>query len=104
MRQLASGVEVPSPAQGECQSGSVFVLVDYAAEDVTAADRRTMAWRCARLGHGQVEAAVRTGAVVVAYVLAEHRLRALTAGDDEEMVQAVLADSAHPALGEGVRD
>src|SRR6266496_993431 len=40
--------------------------------------------------------------VVVAAVDAEHVLE-MTAAEDEDSVEAVSADCAHPALGEGVR-
>ena len=70
-------------------SSSAFVLVDDAAEEIFAADRPTMAGPCARRGHGDMEDAVRSGPVVVANVLAEHRLE-LTAREDKELVQAVL--------------
>ena len=39
--------------------------------------------------------------VVVAAVDAEHVLE-MTAAEDEDSVEAVSADCAHPALGEGV--
>lgn len=48
------------------------------------------------------EPAVGTDSVVVAHVLGEHHLEMAT-GDDEEVVEAVLTDGAHEALGKGVR-
>jgi hypothetical protein len=68
-----------------------------------AVDRPTAAWLRARLGHGELQASVRSGPVVRAHALAKHRLE-LTARHDEELVQAVLSGCPHPTLGERVGD
>ena len=77
--------------------------MDDATEDVIAADRPSMAGPCARSGHSEMEAAVRSSPVVMAHVPAKHP-RELTATCDEELVEAVLSGCPHPTLGERVRD
>ena len=84
--------------------GSV-VLVDEAAEDVTALDIENGAadesagvgpvWLC------QVEASVRTLPVVMGHVGAQDLL-GVAAAEDQEVIEALIAHRAHPALGVGV--
>ena len=50
---------------------------------------------------GELEAAMRPGRVVVVEVLGEDRLQ-VAARENEQVVEAVLADGADPALGERV--
>jgi len=76
--------------------------VDEPAEEVTAADDalclsgRVLPW------WREVEAAMRATLVVVRDVLGKGSLE-VTPGDHEQVVKAVLADGAHPTLGERVR-
>ena len=71
--------------------------MDDAAEDVVtddgAADDRS-SWVGDRLG--ELKAAVWSRLVVVADVLGEHLVE-VSSGDDEEMVEALLADGADEA-------
>ena len=80
-------------------SSSALVLVDHATEDVLAANRPALAVLSAWIGHGELQASVRPGLVVVTQVLAKHPLK-LTARQDQEVVQAVLSGGPHPALGD----
>jgi hypothetical protein len=57
--------------------------------------------RVAAVGREEVERAVRPVLVVVAAVDAEHVLE-VAASEDEDPVEAVGAERAHPALGVGV--
>ena len=77
--------------------------MDDGTEDVIAADGLTVAGPCGPSGHSETEAAVRSGPVVIAHVLAKHRLE-LTPTCDEELVEAVLSGCPHPTLGERVCD
>jgi hypothetical protein len=56
----------------------------------------------AAVGRQEFQRTMRPVFVVVAAVDAEHVLE-MTAADDEDPVEAVGADCAHPTLGEGVR-
>lgn len=83
------------------RSGGAPVLVDDPAKDIVAMDRARE--RGARgLGQPEPEPAVKAGFVVMAEVLGEDGLE-LAAGEDEQVVQALLAYSPHPALGVRVR-
>src|ERR1035437_3125238 len=83
--------------------GRPVVLVDDAAEDVATSDGLA-ADRCHRTRDrlGELKAAVWSRLVVVADVLGEHLVE-VSSGDDEEMVEALLADGADEALGVRVR-
>ena len=69
-----TGQQAPSPGP----SGSAFVLVDDAAQDVVANNLATVVRRGVGLGHSQMEASVGTGPVIVPDVLAKHRLELTT--------------------------
>jgi len=71
--------------------------VDDAAEDVATSDGLA-ADRCHRTRDrlGELKAAVWSRLVVVADVLGEHLVE-VSSGDDEEMVEALLADGADEA-------
>ncbi len=88
------------------RSGRGVVLVDRPAEDVDAfdppnlrkADRRRLA---VGGGHGEVDAPVRPGVVVVPHIAGQHPLEVSTV-PDQQPVQALGPHGAHPALGECV--
>src|ERR1035441_5171565 len=84
-------------------SGRPVVLVDDAAEGVATSDGLA-ADRCHRTLDrlGELKAAVWPRLVVVADVFGEHLVE-VSSGDDEEMVEALLADGADEALGVRVR-
>ena len=82
--------------------GGEFVLVDKTAEEVTTADRfgaAGQARRHSQLGRREVKAAMRSSSVVVPDVLCKDSVEVMP-GDHEQVVEAVLADGAHPALGD----
>ena len=56
----------------------------------------------AAVGRCELEGAVRPVLVVVAAVHAQHSFE-MSASEDEDPIEAVAADGAYPALGEGVR-
>src|SRR5918994_5220304 len=58
--------------------------------------------RIAAIGREEVKRAVRPVLVVVAAVDAENALE-MPAAEDEDAVETLSAESAHPALGVGVR-
>ncbi len=75
-----------------------------AAQNIATGDRVADGrGRGRRAGAGEwlveLEAAMGPGIVVVADVLGEHNLK-MSSRDDEEVVQAVLADGPHEPLGE----
>jgi hypothetical protein len=78
------------------------VIVNDPAQDVAATDgSRGRPVFLARHRGGHVKASVGTGLVGVADILGKHGLE-MGPGDNEEVVEAVLADRAHPAFGERV--
>jgi hypothetical protein len=84
----------------------MVVFMDQAAKDVTAAElpcdqRLRLAIALWSLGCRQAEAAVRTMAVVVLDIVMEDA-KQLPAAADQEMVQALPAHGANPALGDGI--
>src|SRR6266542_6761984 len=85
-------------------SGGLVVLVDEAAEAVTALDRAAGRGLAAapRLRRTQVERAVRPLAVVVLDVRAEDVLE-VAAVEDQQPVQALGADGADEPLRDRVR-
>jgi hypothetical protein len=81
--------------------------VDESAEQIAAAQGRDCTrllerGRVAAFGRQEPERAVGPVLVVVAAVDAEHALE-VAATEDEDPVEAVGADSPHPAFGVGVR-
>jgi hypothetical protein len=97
------GRGVPEVGQLLCR---VVVSMDQAAEDVTAAELPCGSAAPARdgaliAGSQQPEAAVRTMAVVVLDIVME-AAKPLPSAGDQEMVQALPAHGANPALGDGV--
>jgi len=99
LRSAVALLRMPS----DVWSGRPVVLVDDAAEDVATSDGLA-ADRCHRTRDrlGELKAAVWSRLVVVADVLGEHLVE-VSSGDDEEMVEALLADGADEALGVRVR-
>ena len=75
--------------------------MDDSAEDVGSGDSRADRCRRAWVWREEPEAPVGSGPVVVLEVLGENRLQ-VAPRQDEQMVEAVLSDRAHPALGERV--
>ena len=88
---------------GFANSGGL-VFVDESAEQIASAKvgRRCQRRRIAAVRREQLESAVWPVLVVVAAVDAEHVLE-MAAAEDEDPVEAVGANRAHPTLGEGVR-
>jgi hypothetical protein len=84
------------------RSGGELVLVDEPAEEIGAADTVSSARERSSLRRSQVEAAVRSTPVVVLDVLRYDPLE-VTLGDHQQVVEVVLSNGAHPALGERVR-
>jgi hypothetical protein len=78
--------------------------VDESAEQIATANagRRCRRRRVVAVRREQLESAVWPVLVVVAAVDAEHVLE-MAAAEDEDPVQAVGANGAHPAFGEGAR-
>src|ERR1035437_9509685 len=99
LRSAVALLRMPS----DVWSGRPVVLVDDAAEDVAMSDGLG-ADHCHRTRDrlGELKAAVWPCLVVVADVLGEHLVE-VSSGDDEEMVEALLADGADEALGVRVR-
>src|SRR5664279_2713057 len=99
LRSAVALLRMPS----DVWSGRPVVLVDDAAEDVATSDGLA-ADRCDRTRDrlGELKAAVWPRLVVVADVLGEHLVE-VSSGDDEEMVEALLADGADESLRVCVR-
>jgi hypothetical protein len=89
-------------AIGFANSGG-FVFVDEPAEQIATAKagRRYQRCRVAAARREQSESAAWPVLVVVAAVDAEHVLE-VAAAEEEDPVEAVGANRAHPTLGEGV--
>ena len=86
--------------------GSAAVFVDEAAEYVDPIDMPdvpdTGGYRACRLdGHIEVDAAVRTGGVVVRNVLVQYVFE-VAAVADQDLVEAFGPDGAYPPLGVGI--
>jgi hypothetical protein len=107
---LAAAPPSSALAQGQGRadrqrSGGEFVLVDEPAEEVTIAERSgaaAQARRHSQSGRCEVKAAMRSSPVAVPDVLGKDSLEVMP-GNCELVVEAVLADGAHPALSERVR-
>jgi hypothetical protein len=106
-RQGARVITISSGGGGEpegfANSGGL-VFVDESAKEIAAAETSGRVRRCRAqsVGREELERALRRVLVVVAAVDAEHVLE-MPAAQDEDAVRAVGAESAHPALGVGVR-
>ena len=104
-RRLADDRNIERIAVGFANSRGGLVFVDESAEELAAVH----AWRCCCLlerdrsvGREQVERAVGSVLVVVPTVDAENVFE-VSAAEDEEPVETIGADGAHPAFGVGVR-
>src|SRR6516165_1141504 len=104
---MVAGTSCPAaraePMDGGDRSRDEFVFVDEPADDIASADGAgQVGGGGGRPRWGELEAAMRPGRVVVVEVLGEDRLQ-VAARENEQVVEAVLADGADPALGERVR-
>jgi hypothetical protein len=83
-------------------SGRVPILVNEPAEDVDAVDTLCRPRRHGRrldgLRHGEAEAAVRPGGVVVRQIGGQHAVQ-VPAVEDQDPVQALGPNGPHPPLG-----
>ncbi len=77
--------------------------MDESAEQIATAKAGRLCWlrRVAAVRREQLESAVWPVLVVVVAVDAKHPLE-MAADDDEDPIEAVSANRAHPTLGEGV--
>jgi len=86
---------------GGDRSRDEFVFVDEPADDIASADGAGQVGGGGWPRWGDLEAARRSGRVVAVEVLGQDSLQ-LAARENEQVVEAVLADGADPALGERV--
>src|SRR6266511_627662 len=91
----------PAPA---CSRGG-FVLVDQPAEEISAVHTQRqcrLLKGCRPVGRDESEGAVGPVLVVMPHVETQHALE-MTAANDKDSIEAVRADSSHPAFGVRVR-
>jgi hypothetical protein len=69
-----------------------------ATKDVVAANRHSPLWLAAGHRREELEPSMWSGRAVGPDVLGDHRLQ-MTAGDDEEMIKAVLSNGPHTLCG-----